>query len=148
MPSVLFLLGEGKTCMCHCLHMKARNPLSRVNSLLLHCGIQGSNPGPQVYAKGPPPTEPFHQPNSLFSPLDSACEKKKKNTQLFTFPVWLIWFTCLSGCLYFPEDAISPLTSEYTSAMSMYHICFIQHLLINTLVQSLYYCKQCCKRRV
>lgn len=123
-----FLIGEGKTC--HCVHMKARCPHSRVNSLLPPCGIQGSNPGRQVYAKGPPPTEPSHQPNSLFSPLDSAYEEKKM--PLFSFPIWLIWFIYLSGRIYFPEDAISPLTSEYTSAMSMCHICFIQHLLISS----------------
>lgn len=126
-----FLLREGRTCICHCVNMKVRSPLSRVNSFLPSWGIQGSNPGQQVYAKELPPTEPSHQPNSLFSPLDSAYEKEKKNAA-FHFPIWLIWFIRLSGCLYFPEDAISPLPSEYASAMSMYHICFIQHLLINT----------------
>lgn len=78
-----FLLREGRTCICHCVNMKVRSPLSRVNSFLPSWGIQGSNPGQQVYAKELPPTEPSHQPNSLFSPLDSAYEKEKK-MQLFT----------------------------------------------------------------
>lgn len=132
MPSVLFLLGEGKAC--HCVHMKARCPHSRVNSLLPPCGIQDQT---QVDKSMP---KSLHLLSHLISP--TLCFRllilhvRKKKMPLFSFPLWLIWFICLSGCIYFPEDAISPLTSEYTSALSMYHICFIQHLLISSHVSA------------